>query len=94
VLSIKNLPTLPEQMLDDLSKFISTYYRKQLPHPLLIAQMFCLKHQEYGKKYGLSTITEAVEYVVNRNLFLVFLVSIVFMGGIIVLSNLVIDQAF
>jgi len=55
-------------MLDDLSKFISTYYRGKMPHPLLIAQTFCLKHQEYGKKFSLSTITEAVEHVINRNL--------------------------
>jgi hypothetical protein len=94
VFYIKNLPTLPEKLSDDISKFISTYYREQLPHPLLIAQMFCLKHQEYGKKYGLSTITEAVEYVINQNLFLVFLMSIVLMENIMVLSNLAIDQAF
>jgi hypothetical protein len=56
-----NPQTKPEKMLDDLSKFISTYYREKLPHPLLIAQTFCLKHQEYGKKFSLSTITEAVE---------------------------------
>jgi hypothetical protein len=56
-----------EKMLDDLSKFISTYYSGKLPHPLLIAQTFCLKQQKYGEKFSLSTITEAVEHVINRN---------------------------
>jgi hypothetical protein len=58
-----------EQMLDDLSKFISTYHRGKLPHPLLIAEKFILKYQDYGRKFDFSAITEAVEYVINRNRF-------------------------
>jgi hypothetical protein len=58
----------PSQVLDDLSKFISTYYRKHLPHPLLIAQAFCLQFQEYGKTYSLSAITDAIEQLVKNNI--------------------------
>lgn len=56
-----------DKMLDDLSKFILIYYRGKLPHPLLIAQTFRLKHQKYGKLYSLSKITDAVEHVINQN---------------------------
>jgi hypothetical protein len=58
--------TLPECVYSDLNMFISTCYSKHLPHPLLIAQAFCLRFQEYGKKYGLSTITDNVEYIINN----------------------------
>ena len=64
-----NKPTLPRNVLDDLSKFISTNYREHLPHPLLIAQTFILKYQKYGKKFGLSTITDAVDHMIKQNLF-------------------------
>jgi hypothetical protein len=57
---------LPENVLDDLSKFISTYSHEHLPHPLLIAQSFCLKYQEYGEKFSLSSVTEAVEQLVKK----------------------------
>jgi hypothetical protein len=60
-----NQSTLPRDVLDDLFKFISTYYH--LPHPLLIAQAFCLKHPKHGRKYGLTTITEAAEFVIKQN---------------------------
>jgi len=63
-----NLQTMPKHMLDDLSKFISTYYREHLPHPLLIAQTFCLQFQEYGKMYSLSAITDAVEQLIKNNI--------------------------
>jgi len=58
---------LPECVYSDLNKFISTYYCKHLPHPLLIAQEFCLRYQEHGEKYSLSTITYAVENIVKNN---------------------------
>jgi hypothetical protein len=58
--------TLPECVYGDLNNFISTYYSEHLPHPLLIAQAFCLRFQEHGKKYSLSTITDNVEYIINN----------------------------
>jgi hypothetical protein len=58
--------TLPDCVYGDLNKFISTSYSKKLPHPLLIAQAFCLRFQEHGKKYGLSTITDNVEYIIKN----------------------------
>ena len=60
--------TVPGYVLDDLSRFISENYDKHLPHPLLIAQAFCLKFKHYGKKYGLPTITENVEYIIKKNI--------------------------
>lgn len=59
--------TLPECVYNDLNKFIFTYYSKNLPHPLLIAQEFCLKFQEYGKEFSLSTVTDIVEYIINNS---------------------------
>jgi hypothetical protein len=58
--------TLPDYVYVDLNKFISTNYSKNLPHPLLIAQAFCLRFQEHGKKYGLSAITDNVEYIIKN----------------------------
>jgi hypothetical protein len=57
---------LPEYVYKDLDKFISTYYYEHLPHPLLIAQAFCLKFQEHGKKFSLATITYTVEDIINN----------------------------
>jgi len=51
--------------LDDLEKFISENYYMFLPHPLLIAQAFCLKFKEYGTDFGIYAIANAVEYVRN-----------------------------
>ena len=64
-----NQSTLPDNLLGDVFKFILIYYREHLPHSLLIAQKFCLKHQEHGKKFSLSTITEAAEHVMKRDIF-------------------------
>jgi hypothetical protein len=61
---------LPECVNNDLKKFISTYYSKQLTHPLLIAQAFCLKFQEYGKQYNLLIIVNAIENIINNNHYL------------------------
>lgn len=59
--------TLPKYVYIDLSEFISTYYSKHLTHPLLIAQEFCLRFQEHGKKFNISTIAEAAEDIINDN---------------------------
>lgn len=59
--------TLPECVYNDLRVFISTYYSKNLPHPLLIAQAFCLKYNKYGKKFSLSIIADTVEYILRNN---------------------------
>jgi hypothetical protein len=37
-------------------------------HPLLIAQAFILKYQDYGIKYGLPAITNAVEYIIGHEI--------------------------
>jgi hypothetical protein len=58
--------TLPGHVYSDLKKFIYTNYSTQLPHPLLIAQAFCLRFKEHGKKYGLFTITNAVEDIIKN----------------------------
>jgi hypothetical protein len=59
--------TLPECVYNNLNTFISTYYSKQLPHPLLIAQTFCLRFQKYGKIFSLRTITDNVESIITNN---------------------------
>jgi hypothetical protein len=60
---------IPKSMLDDLHKFISFNYSKQLPHSILIAQSFMLKFPKYGNDIGLTAISDAVEYVIKRGLF-------------------------
>lgn len=59
--------TLPECVYRDLNEFISSYYSKHLSHPLLIAQDFCLRFQEYGQKYSLPIMTETVEHIIKNN---------------------------
>jgi hypothetical protein len=59
---------LPDYVLDDLIKFISEKHPKNVPHSLIVAQAFCLKYPDYGKKYGLSRISDAVE-VIKRDLY-------------------------
>jgi hypothetical protein len=58
---------LPECVYNDLRTFISSYSSKNLPHPLLIAQAFCLKYKKHGREYSLSIITDTVEYILNNN---------------------------
>jgi hypothetical protein len=58
---------LPECVYSDLKKFISTNYSTQLPHPLLIAQTFRLRFKQYGEKFDLSTVTDAVEEIIINN---------------------------
>jgi hypothetical protein len=56
----------PSYILDDLRMFISENYYLKLPHSLLIAQAFCLKFTEYGRSFGVSAISDAVEFVLNH----------------------------
>jgi hypothetical protein len=55
----------PKYVLDDLKNLISENYYMFLPHPLLIAQAFCLKFKEYGTDFRVYAIANAVEYVRN-----------------------------
>lgn len=57
--------TNTHNVLDDLSEFITS--SSNLPHPLLIAQKFCLKYKEYGKQYGLPAIVSMIEYLIANN---------------------------
>ncbi len=58
---------LPECVYNDLKKFISRNYPTEFPHPLLIAQAFCLRFKQYGEGFGLSRITDAVEEIISNN---------------------------
>jgi hypothetical protein len=58
-----------EQLLDDLSRFISKKYTGNLPNSLLIAQEFMLKHQDYGRELGLPAINRAIEDGIDQGLF-------------------------
>jgi len=60
---------LPEHVLNDLIRFIDEKYQKPLPNSLLIAQAFILKHQDYGREYGLPAINYAIEDGIIQNLF-------------------------
>ena len=60
---------LPENIFDDLCRFISKNYPNYLPNSLLIAQAFILKYQNHGKKCGLSAINKAIEDGIKRGLF-------------------------
>ena len=52
-----------------LIRFIDGKYQKPLPNSLLIAQAFILKHQDYGREYGLPGINYAIEDGVKQGLF-------------------------
>lgn len=60
--------TLPDYVFDDIIKFLSEYYPHNVPHSLIVAQAFILKYQDYGNKYDLSQISDAVE-VIKRDLY-------------------------
>jgi len=60
-----NQATNPQNVLDDLSNFITSFSNP--PHPLLIAQKFCLKYKEYGKQYDLPAIVSMVEYLITNH---------------------------
>lgn len=60
---------IPDYVLIDLSRFISKNYPNNLPNSLIIAQSFILKHQEYGREFGLSAINYAIEEGIKQGLF-------------------------
>ena len=60
---------IPEQVLIDLTRFISKNYQNNLPNSLLIAQAFILKYQDYGREFGLSAINYAIEDGIKRGYF-------------------------
>jgi hypothetical protein len=60
---------IPNNVFDDLSRFIKEMYAKPLPNSLLIAQAFILKYPEYGTELGLPAINSAVEDGIKRGLF-------------------------
>jgi hypothetical protein len=60
---------VPKYVLDDINEFIRVNYinyHDSLPHSLIIAQAFCLRFKDYGNDFGVSAITDAVEYVRNH----------------------------
>jgi hypothetical protein len=65
VSSATNQAMVPQNVLDNLSKFISSF--SDLPHPLLIAQKFCLKYNDYGKQFGLPVIVGIVEHLIKND---------------------------
>jgi hypothetical protein len=58
-----------EQLLEDLSSFISEKYTEDLPNSLLIAQEFMLKNPNYGREFGLPAINRAIEDGIDQSLF-------------------------
>jgi|WetSurMetagenome_2_1015567.scaffolds.fasta_scaffold1040764_1 hypothetical protein len=60
---------IPENVIQDLVRFISYNYQKNLPNSLLISQAFILKYPNYGKEFGLSAINNVVEYEIRNNVF-------------------------
>jgi hypothetical protein len=60
---------IPEPVFNDLGSFISKNYQNYLPNSLLIAQAFILKHQDYGREFGLSAINCAIEDGIKHGLF-------------------------
>jgi hypothetical protein len=57
---------IPKYVLDDIDRFIHENYHYSLPHSLLIAQAFCLRFKGYGNEFGVSEITDDVEYIRNH----------------------------
>jgi hypothetical protein len=60
---------VPQCVIDDLGRFISGKYTKDLPNTLLIAQAFILKYPHHGRKYGLPIINRAIEDGIKEGLF-------------------------
>jgi hypothetical protein len=60
---------IPQNVFDDLCKFISKNYPNYLPNSLLIAQAFILKYSDYGKEFGLSEINYVIEDGIKHGLF-------------------------
>lgn len=61
--------SVPQNVYDDLSNFISKTYNRDLPNTLIIAQAFILKYPAYGREYGLSTINSVIEEGIKHGLF-------------------------
>jgi hypothetical protein len=60
---------VPQHIINDLNRFISATYNKDLPNSLLIAQAFILKYPDHGRKYGLPIINGIVEDGIKEGLF-------------------------
>ena len=60
---------LPEQVINDLTRFISENYLNNLPNSLLIAQDFILKYPHHGREFGLTAINYAVEDGIKEGIF-------------------------
>ena len=60
---------VPENLLNDLRRFVIKNYPDYFPNSLLIAQEFILRHQDYGREFGLSAINYAVEYGIKNDFF-------------------------
>jgi hypothetical protein len=60
---------LPENVLDDIIRYINCKYQKPLPNSLLISQAFMLRYPEYGIKYGLPVINKAIDDGIKQGLF-------------------------
>lgn len=52
---------LPQQVLEDLNKFINENYQYEFPHSIIIAKSFCNKFKDYEKKFGIYAIIDAIE---------------------------------
>lgn len=61
---------VPQDVLDDLKKFIVERYPYYLPNSLLVAQTFILVYQNYGREFSLTEINCAIEDVIKQGLFL------------------------
>lgn len=66
-----NMPQLgiSENVINDLTRFISENYSNGLPNSLLIAQAFILKHPDHGREFGLSAINYVIEDGIKKGLF-------------------------
>ena len=60
---------VPDNVLNDLKGFIVENYSNYMPNSLLIAQKFILRHQDYGREFGLSAINHAIEDGIKEGCF-------------------------
>lgn len=61
--------SIPQDVFNDLNKFISENYHNGLPNSLLIAQAFILEYPDHGREYGLSVINKVIENGTKAGLF-------------------------
>jgi hypothetical protein len=59
---------VPENVMNDLTRFIFEIYGDNLPNSLLISQAFILKFPNHGKLYGLSAINYVIEELMKKSL--------------------------